>query len=60
MLLDSMMMCGESFRRSRSAGVASASLPCSVRTHQTLGSGCEEARCVESPVRFFSCEIAQE
>jgi hypothetical protein len=59
-LLDSTITLRERSSRFRKAGMASASLPCSVRTHNARAAPASKKREVsESPPRSFSSEIAQ-
>ncbi len=58
-LFDSKITLPESSIRRRSAGIASANLPCSVRTHSARAAPASRNRDVsDSPVRSFSSEIA--
>src|SRR5271156_6598925 len=60
MLFDSRITLPDSDSLRRITGMASASLPCSVRTHQARSAPAARNREVsESPARSFSSEIAQ-
>jgi len=59
-LFDSTITLRDCYSRFRNAGIASASLPCSVLTHNARTAPANKNREVsDSPSRSFSSEIAQ-